>query len=823
MFNRHHLPKKSFTPLALSIHLICASAVLPFASLASAQTNSATTNQLAVAKVDFKIPAGSLASALNEFAAQSGLLISGNAELTQGKTSKGLTGNYNAQDALTQLLNDTGLSYQVAEGKKIILEKKRESGVLQTVKVSAAILETTTEGSGSYTTGSMSSATKLDLSIRETPQSITVMTRQRMDDQGIVNMLDVVEKAPGLSVNSYGTGRPLFYSRGFSIDNITEDGIPGSFSSYIPSPLSNLAMYDRVEIVRGSTGLTQGVGNPSAAINVIRKKPTEEFQASMGVSAGSWNDFSTTADVSGALSEDGNIRGRVVAYLQDGDNFRDVQKEDTQMLYGTIDIDLSENTTLNLGYSYLNTFSNLVWGGIPVLENGEHARVSRSTFVGADWEHLDQDVKTVYASVNHEFDNSWSIRLNTKYSNIVSDVLGTWLMPEDNGRYSHIYWAAKNDTDQFGAELYATGLVSLFGRDHELVFGASHNKEDLANQEFFNCFDASCGVSTGFDIFNPDNHSPIKPVLSDNSPDRSVSSSLLQQQSAYATARWNLADSLKLITGVRLDWYNNKTNWSTTKEVANFSRYGGLVYDFEKNHSVYLSYSEIFKPQDSVDINRNVLKPVVGKNYELGVKGEYYDGLLNTNIAIYRIDQANRARRLEDQSNCPTFPDASCSRATGLVRSEGIEAEIQGELARGWEIGAGYTYSHIEYINDSDPENKGKRVDTGIPERLFKINTTYTLPGDLNKWRIGGGASYQSEIYYTLDTGTETVRNQQKSYVLANLMVAYKASEHLSVQLNANNIFDKNYYDAIADSIYYGAVEMYGEPRNFTLSAEYKF
>lgn len=823
MSHRRKLPGKSFNALALGIHLICAGAFLPL--VAHAQTDSAVTaDQLVASKANFNIPASSLATALNEFAAQSGLLISGNAQLTQDKTSPGLSGSFTPQEALARLLNDSGLTYQVSEGKKIILEKKREVGQLQSVKVSAATLGSTTENSGSYTTGAMNSATKLNLTLRETPQSVTVITRQRMDDEGMVDMLDVIEKAPGLSVNSYGTGRPAFYARGFIVDTVTEDGINSTFNSYIPSPLSNLAMYDRAEIVRGATGLMQGAGNPSAAINLIRKRPTEEFQAHINGNAGSWNDFSTTGDVSGALTDDGSIRGRVVGYLQDGENFRDVEKEDRQMLYATVDFDLTKNTTINFGYSSLNTDTNMVWGGIPVTDTGEHADVPRSTFVGADWEYLKQDVDTLYATLDHRFDNSWSVRLTTKYSNTVSDVLGNWLMPEEvSGNYSHIFWAATNETDQFGADLYVSGLIPLFNRNHELVFGASTNKEETDNREFFNCFSASCGVSSGFDIYNPDSSAPVKPILSDDSPYLSTSVSEVKQESAYGTMRWNLADKLKLITGLRLDWYDNITPWSTTTADANKSIYGGFIYDFQKNHSAYLSYTDVFKPQDNVDINEKSLKPIVGENYELGVKGEYFDGLLNTSIAVFRLDQANRAREIDDQSLCPRFPGGFCYEATGLVRSEGIDLEVQGELSAGWEMGAGYTWSHVEYVKDSDPDNVGERLDPGIPERLFKINTSYTLPGDWSKWRIGGGATYQSDMYYELDYNGSTIRNEQKAYVLADLMVGYKPTEHLSIQARVNNLFDKTYYKAIANDIFYGAVEMYGEPRNVMVSAEYKF
>ena len=800
--------------------LMVTTALATVSVIPTVQAQSATIEQSQ--QYDFNISAQSLADALPPFGQQTGLQVSVHGDLVRNVRTAGVKGTMTAEQALEKLLDGTGLIYRIY-GSTVTLERVASS-VRRLAPVSVGSSDGgTTEGSGSYTTASMNTATKLPLSIRETPQSITIITRQRMDDLGMVDMVDIIEKTPGLSINRYGVGRPLFYARGFYLDKVTEDGISSSFSSYIPSPLSNLAMYDRAEIVRGSTGLTQGAGNPSAAVNLFRKRPTADFQAHVTASVGSWNDFSATADMSGSLTENGKIRGRVVGYMQDADNFRDVDNENTQTIYATVDFDLSANTTLNVGYSYLHNFRNMVWGGIPVSSEGQHLNVPRSTFVGADWDHLKQDVNSIYASLDHGFDNGWNIRLNTKYSHTTSDVLATWLVADDvNGGFGHIYWAAKDSTEQFGTDLYASGPVILFGRSHEFVFGVSTNKEDVDNVDFFDCFNASCALSSVLDFTTWDASMVTMPSLTADNPDRGESTSSVSQKSTYATVRWNLADSLKFISGARLDWYENIGTWSTTKEDGHLTLYGGLIYDVDNNHSLYVSYTDIFEPQDSIDINRKVLKPILGKNYEIGVKGEYFDGSLNANIAIFQIDQANRAKRLTDQSVCSTFPGTSCYEATGLIRSQGIDMEIQGEMAPGWQIGAGYTYSHVEYVKDANASRIGQRTDTGIPEHIFKINTTYRLPGDLDKWRVGAGLTYQSKIYYNLDTGSNIVRNQQKAYALANMMVSYDPMDHMSIQAHVNNLFDTTYYAAIADSINYGSLEMYGEPRNFMLTLRYE-
>lgn len=248
----------SIATIAVAIQLATVGfAALPvfYASTVAAQISDV---QSAEQQLEFSIPAGSLTEVLNQFAAVSGIYLSGNGALTQGKNSVGLNGQFSVEQALTQLLGGAEIKFTRSGKTVTLVDASGNVMMMSPVRVSESALANITEGTQSYTTGSMSTATKLDLSIRETPQSITIITQQRMKDEGIIDMRDVIEKTPGLSISSYGVGRPLFYARGFSLDTVAQDGITSTFSSYIPSPLSNLAMIDRAEIVRGSTGLTQG-------------------------------------------------------------------------------------------------------------------------------------------------------------------------------------------------------------------------------------------------------------------------------------------------------------------------------------------------------------------------------------------------------------------------------------------------------------------------------------------------------------------------------------------------------------------------------------
>jgi outer membrane receptor for ferric coprogen and ferric-rhodotorulic acid len=233
---------------------------------------------------------------------------------------------------------------------------------LQATEIGATQMSSTTEDTQSYTTGPMQTATKLSLTMRETPQAVTVITRQRMDDQNMTSVNDVVRGTPGLFLSeASGPGRQTYKARGFDIDNIMYDGLPSSYSPFTLAVQPNLAMFDRVEIVRGATGLVTGAGNPSAAINMVRKRPTADQRVTLTGAAGSWDDYRGEVDASSPLNDSGTLRGRVVTSYQGADSFRDKEENDHGLFYAIGEADLSDSTTATLGFSRQNDQTNYFW------------------------------------------------------------------------------------------------------------------------------------------------------------------------------------------------------------------------------------------------------------------------------------------------------------------------------------------------------------------------------------------------------------------------------------------------------------------------------
>ncbi|WP_236188720.1 TonB-dependent siderophore receptor [Pseudomonas paraglycinae] len=672
--------------------------------------------------------------------------------------------------------------------------------------ITSTQLGSTTEGSESYTTGTMATATKLPLTLRETPQAVTVITRQRMDDQAMTSINDVVNATPGLFLDySNGPGRQAYKARGFNIDNLMYDGIPSGYDGVNVGSQPNLAMFDRVEVVRGATGLVTGAGNPSAAINLVRKRPLAEQRVTLTGAAGTWDNYRGELDASSPLNDSGTLRGRVVTSYHDANSFIDDVDEQHNLFYAVTEADLSDDTTLTLGFSHQKDRTNYFWGSSMIGLDGHHLDLPRSYNPGTSWEDKDQEINTVFAEIRQQLANDWKLQVNANYSEQNALFSGSYQSRWVNDTLARTVYQSKADENQAGLDAFFSGPFEAFGRSHELVVGASKRIYDLTTHNY-SPYDTNWPINAG------------KPDFVHTNNTREVTT----QDGVYLTTRLSLADPLKLILGGRLDWYDydNRDGDGDYKVTRNVTRYAGLIYELDDHHSVYASYSDIFTPQSNKGTSGNPVKPIVGKNYEVGIKGEYLGGALNASLAVFRVDQENRAV----QVFVPNCPQSSCYDASGEIRSQGIDLELQGALTDNWQIGGGYTYARTHTIKDeANPQNVNKQFDTDIPEHLFKLTTRYNFQGPLEKLRVGGNISWQSRMYNDielLDGGN--YRLKQGAYAVTDLMAGYRVNDNLDLQLNANNIFDRKYYSTIANSVSYGG-DSYGTPRNMMLTAKYTF
>jgi outer membrane receptor for ferric coprogen and ferric-rhodotorulic acid len=775
---------------------------------------------LLAAPVRVDLPAQPLATSLAQLKQVTGMQVTFDAQSVAGKQAPTVRGDLEPAQALQRLLAGSGLTAAVSGNSARVIAAApaptQGAIALDGVNINADAGLTgvaTTEGTNSYTTGSMNTATKLPLSIRETPQSVSVVTRQRIEDQGMNDLNDVVKYAPGVTLRKIGQDRPRFDARGFSIDNIMYDGLPTSVgTSFTQDTIAeaDLAMYDRVEVVRGATGLMTGAGSPSATLNLVRKRPTAIPQVSITTSAGSWDRYRTEVDASNKLNDSGTIRGRVVAAYQDGNSFIDEREKQRQTFYGILESDLNDSTTWTIGASKQRDDATSDWGGLPSGPNGEDLHLSRSTFLSNDWAYWDRDTVSVFTDVTHRFNNDWTAKLAAARIWGESHTFSSYLGADGAGGFEQ--YSGQYDTKdvQTNIDGSLSGPFELFGREHELSIGATRRQED---------FDQTGGFwrdGTPVDIFNFNPGSIPKPSQADRSPYPTKNTS--SEKGVYAVARFNPIDPLHVIVGSRVSWYDfddkvREGDYKVTREVT---PYAGVIYDLNDTYSVYASYTEIFKPQSEQSAGGKALDPMTGESYEIGLKGEYFDGALNASVALFDMTQENRAFELENQqTSCPTYSEnVSCYGAAGEVRSRGIDTEISGSLAPNWQFSAAYTYLLSEYVKDDNQSNEGKLFAPDQPKHLFKAATSYQLQGDLHKWRIGADVFAQSETYKRVGTGHST----QDEYAVVGLMAGYKFDEHWDGRVNFNNVFDTKYWQGIPNA---SGTGVYGDPRNVMFSLKW--
>lgn len=680
---------------------------------------------------------------------------------------------------------------------------------LPTISYTANQLGEITENSGIYTPGTIATATRLILKPRETPQTISIITRQEMDDFNLNSIDDVMRHTPGVSVVTYDSERTEYYSRGFAIQNFQYDGIPMLRDSAYSSgnTLSNTAIYDRIEVLKGATGLLTGVGDPGATINLIRKKPTKEFQGSTSLSLGSLNNYQSQLDVSGSLNESGSIRARGVTAYQDKESKLDHYERKTPVFYGIVEADLTDKTLLTVGADYQDSKpKGSTWGGIPIYDSTGHFNdMPRSFNNGAKWSTWEQYTRTIFSTLEHKFDNDWVAKLQLNhqingYDARLGAAAGGNPNPSNGSGVSMWLGNYKGETKSDAADLYMSGPFQLFGREHELVVGASLSKSTWKNNGYGAPEDYKNTVDQYYqwngDVPEPDWQKGSH--WSDNETTR--------QNGFYATSRWNLSDDLKLILGGRYANYKAENY----KKSGIFVPYIGTVYDLNDNYSVYASYSTIFKPQSSKTPEGKSLDPLEGENYEAGIKGEFYNGRLNTSLAYYQLVQDNFAKEIP---NTVTPSGDTAFEAIQGVKTKGVELEITGEILPDWNLHAGF--------NHKVSKQEGKKESTLTPENELTLYTSYKLNQWVDGLTIGGGARWQDETWgnITNPSNKATDKHVVSDYWLFDAMANYKFNDQLSLSFNVNNLLDKKYYTIFS----WYSTYTWGEGRNYNLGLKYKF
>jgi outer membrane receptor for ferric coprogen and ferric-rhodotorulic acid len=757
----------------------------------------------------FSIPAQPLPAALDAFAAQAGVSFAYRTGDLSDLRSPGVSGTMTPEQALQRLLVGTGITWRFTDASTITLARVQggSTTTLGTIAVEGRAPSDpgSTEGTNSYTGSQVTVGSKIPTSIRETPQSVSVITRQRIEDQSFTTVEDAVRQTTGMTIRKFD-GAGIFNdmeARGFSNESLQFDGLNvRHFGNAITA--ADMAVYDRVEVLRGPAGLFKGAGEPSGAINLVRKRPLDQFQIGGALSAGSWDFYRGEADITGSILENNRVRGRFVAAYEDRDSFVDIIEKQTGTAYGTIDVDLTNRTLFSVGAIFQDVDS-VYDRGLPAFADGRLLDVKRSTYIGADWGRIELQRNEGFAELEHRFENGGKVKFSTRivdwdtgakyaFSNTAVDSDGNVVIRTSQNR---------NDGLDSTFDLHGTTPFELGGLKHNFLVGVDLRTEHLVDR-------LGNGPNTTMNVFQPNHAIPEPDILF--ATKRLTES---QQFGAYGQLRVKPIESTTLVLGGRLSWFDTEvSNELTGTQTASASvdqeltPYAAVLVDISENHTLYGSYADIFQPQTNLTVDDEVVEPRTGRQFEVGVKGEYLQGQLNAHIAAFDIRDKNRA--VSDPLNDTFFI------ASGEVQSRGFEAEVSGLPHPGLDLVAGYAFTNTKYIRD--PDSQGQTFSEGTPKHSLKFWSKYTFqPGSfLDGFNIGGGLIAVSSF------GAESggVRFEEDGYAVVSARFGYQLNRNLEASFSITNVFDEKYYAHLA-----GATRQnyYGEPRAFLLSLRAKW
>ncbi len=683
-----------------------------------------------------------------------------------------------------------------------------DATVLEEIVVQGASYET--EGTRSYTTDLISVGEKDARPLREIPQSTTVLTRERLDDGGFTSLDTALKKTPGVVVLTNDDGRSSLYSRGFEFDTLYFNGLPAPLSS-IHGTQPDMAMIDHIEILRGPAGLFGGTGEPAGAINMRLKQAPDAFQAQMSATYGSWNNRRIEADIGGPLNAAGTVRGRLVGALGKTDNFVDVINNQIGTIYGTLQADLTENTTATLSISHQKR-DITPFNGLPSLANGTLLDLDRSTFVGADWNRFDSTVTDYIAEIEHRFDDGGHVKASARYSDRTSDFLYGYAAAAASpaGTVNGMRWLAREFEERaLALDAHISKPFELWGKENNIILGADYRNFDYSWNNL------TALIPGTYDVRNWNTSVP-RPTVDFNSPSTTRVKNDLKQYGIYGQWRHKPLDNLTLIGGGRLTWVDLSTLDANETINARFTPYAGVIYDITDRISAYASYTEIFQPQTETTVAGSIIGPRTGQQFEVGVKANLFDDV-NASIAYFNLRDRNRAVRDPD--------NLSFSLAQGQAQLQGLEMELTGSLTPNWQVAAGYTYTDTKFVNTA----RVPGAEFYTPEHMVQLWTKYTFDerhGLLNKAFIGGGVkvfSSFSNLTRSVNAGTGAVgvtEIKAPGYAVVDLQAGYDFNENLSAVLSVNNVFDTKYYERVGGTPVFN---FYGAPRNVNFKVTAKF
>ncbi|MUK69061.1 TonB-dependent siderophore receptor [Aliivibrio fischeri] len=663
-------------------------------------------------------------------------------------------------------------------------------------------------------------ATKTSLEPEETPQGITVLDGEVLDQRSVKSLNEALRYVPGVTTEQKGgavTMYDTFNIRGFDVNQSYYDGLVLQYlNGWNLQPQIDPIAIQQIEVFKGPTSVLYGSMPPGGMVNMIAKTPQKEKSTDVKVATGTGNLVEASIDTTGQFG-DSDFSYRFIALARQKDGQVDYTEEERYVIAPSVDWQVSDRTLINFNMYYQNDPSMGMNSAMPasgMIYDNPNGSTDPSTFVGdKNWSTFEREFFMAGYKINHEFNNNWSFLQNFRYMNASLYQENTYHIESNfdpsTGNLDRNIYSTDESSTGYTIDNQLSGRVMVGSVEHNLLFGIDYQKldGDSVYQEF-----GTTSQFGNFNIFNPNNNMIDRGKLTQSYESKEKIS--VEQLGFYIQDQIRI-DRLVLIAGGRFDQYKSSNTTSTTSKDADQSQFSyrvGALYELESGFSPFISYATSFEPAAGLDAKGNAYDPELGEQIEAGVKYESADYTKTASASVFKIVKSDAL--MSDPSD-PWGPQLQI----GEIRSQGLELQGQWMVNDSWDIAANYTYIDMEITKDSGNDLEGK-TPIYVPTHAASLWSNYYIyDGILTGTRISGGLRYVGEM--EMDAANT---DKVPDYTLADVSIGYELdgiSESLTgatAQLSATNLFNTEYY-----SCYDSANCWYGAEQTVELSINYNF
>ncbi|CAK1840268.1 TonB-dependent siderophore receptor [Vibrio crassostreae] len=665
-------------------------------------------------------------------------------------------------------------------------------------------------------------ATKSALEPEETPQGITVIDEEQLEQRGVKSLNQALRYAPGVVTEQKGASVTMydtFSIRGFSNNQSYYDGLVLPFlTGWNLQPQIDPIAIQQVEVFKGPTSVLYGAMPPGGMVNMIAKTPQEDGATKVGVSTGSRNLMEASIDTTGQLGDSG-FSYRLVALARKQDSQVDHAEEERYVIAPSLDWQVSDRTLINFNLYYQNDPSMGTNSAMPL----EVLKASDPSVSMGDksWSTFEREVLMLGYKINHQINDNWTFLQNARYTDASLYQENTYHTATNfnsaTGSLIRNAYSTDEDSQSFILDNQVSGRLEISGLEHNLLFGVDYLK--LAGDSLYKEFTANAGFY-GFDAYNPNNDLLDKSQLQENY--RESHDITTEQLGLYFQDQVRY-DALVLLAGGRYDMFKASDDKNSSyptydgKEEADHNQFSyrvGALYELDNGISPFVSYATSFEPAAGTDINGNSLKPQLGEQVELGIKYLSPDMSQQVTASYFHITKKDS---IAAEPSDPTYRSKI---QLGEVRSQGVEVEGRWFVTEDWDVNASYTYVDMEVTEDANPDLEGT-TPIYVPTHAANLwSNYYVYGGALAGTRWSAGARYMGEM----EMDATNTQGKVPSYTVVDLSLGYdlgEVSDTLSgatANLMVNNLFNEEYYTCYDQSNCW-----FGAEQSVELSVNYQF